>query len=311
MDKRPFGKTGFDSSVISFGAMRLINPETSTPTLLHALERGINMIDTARAYGNSEELVGKALKEWRGQRPFIATKVFPNPGNWRNFVPLEEAYTPAGIIDSVETSLRELRVDQIDLLQLHQWYYLWTHRPEWLDTFRKLREQGKIRFWGISAQDHEHDAALQVVDMGLVDSVQIILNLFESRPLEAFIPLCGQKQTAIIARCVLDAGGISDSHTVDSLRKIPYFKGFEKVYAERLVILKERFGKYADTLPELAIRFALTHPAVSTLAMGMGSARSIDASIAAAEKGPLPQDVFEDINENYRWVKNFYQHGKF
>lgn len=311
MEKRPLGKTGFDATIISFGAMRLINPETSTATLLNALESGINMIDTARAYGNSEELVGKALKEWNGPRPFIATKVFPRPGNWRNYVPLEEAYTPEGIIESVETSLKELQIDCIDLIQLHQWYYLWTQRPEWLDTFRKLRDQGKVRFFGISAQDHEHDAALQIVDTGAIDSVQIIFNLFESRPLEALIPLCQKKQVGIIARCVLDAGGLLDSHDTDSLRKIPYFKGFEKVYSDRLHILKNRFTKTCPTLTELALRFALTHPAVTTLAMGMGSERSIKSCIDSAEKGPLPPDIFEDINVNYRWVKNFYNHGKF
>src|SRR5680860_1063796 len=96
MEKRHFGKTGFMTTPIAFGAMRITaNKKGISETLLDALEKGINFIDTARNYGESERIVGATLKEWNGERPFIATKVKPRDiTNWRFFVPLEEQFTP-------------------------------------------------------------------------------------------------------------------------------------------------------------------------------------------------------------------------
>ena len=154
----------------------------ASSVLLHALERGVNIIDTARNYGESEAIVGRTLREWRGPRPFLATKVKPRDvTNWRFYVPMPEQFTRASIVDSVETSLRTLGVECIDLLQIHQWYYRWSHETEWLEALHALRAAGKIRFIGVSAQDHEHDGVLKLVDDRMVDAVQVVLNAFESQ----------------------------------------------------------------------------------------------------------------------------------
>ncbi len=180
MHLRPFGSSGVSITPITFGAMRITaDAGGASSVLLHALERGVSAIDTARNYGESEAIVGRTLREWTGARPFLSTKVKPRDvSNWRFVVPIDEQFTPASIIESVETSLRTLGVDCIDFLQLHQWYYRWSHRTEWLDTLQALRAQGKIRFLGVSAQDHEHDGLLKLVDDRLVDGVQLVLNVF-------------------------------------------------------------------------------------------------------------------------------------
>ena len=170
---------------IAFGAMR-ITADTggASSVLLHALEQGVTSstrrATTVRARRSSVERCG----EWRGPRPFLATKVKPRDvTNWRFYVPMPEQFTRASIVESVENSLRTLGVECIDLLQIHQWYYRWSHETEWLEALHALRAAGKIRFVGVSAQDHEHDGVLKLVDDRMVDAVQVVLNAFESRPL--------------------------------------------------------------------------------------------------------------------------------
>ena len=217
LPQRPLGRGGPAVSVVTFGGMRFNETPLAggvSRALLAALEGGVTCLDTARNYQDSEAVIGRTLREWSGPRPVLCTKVKPlDPTNFRFHVPIEQQFTPASIRASVEASLRDLGVDCIDLLQLHQWYALWTHRPEWLETFRALRTEGKIRRCGISAQDHEHDALLPVVDAGLVEVVQIIFNLFESRPLVGLLPLCAERGVGVIARCVLDhSGALTGTH---------------------------------------------------------------------------------------------------
>ena len=107
----------------------------------------------------------------------------------------------------METSLRTLGVECIDLLQIHQWYYRWSHETEWLEALHALRAAGKIRFIGVSAQDHEHDGVLKVVDDRMVDAVQVVLNAFESRPFVSVVPLAEARGIGVIARCVFDHSG--------------------------------------------------------------------------------------------------------
>ncbi|GHC50909.1 aldo/keto reductase [Roseibacillus persicicus] len=317
MHLRTFGSTGIPVHPIAFGAMR-IQPDSRgiSETLLHALERGVNFIDTARNYGSSEEVVAKTLKEWKGKRPYIATKVKPKDiTNWRSYVPIEEQFTPASIRESVETSLRTLEVDCLDLIQLHQWYYLWSHRSEWLETLHQLREEGKVRHLGVSAQDHEHDAVLKLVDDQLVDSVQIIINAFESRPFVSCIPLCEERQVGLIARCIFDhSGSLATGGSRETLANdVKLSNASPKLvteYLNRIHRLQEDCCDSSMDLNELSIRFALSQPGTSVLALSLSSAKRVDRAIAAAEKGPLPDELFQRICRDHVWVKNFYYFSK-
>lgn len=318
MQTRPFGTTAINTTPIAFGAMRAeANSAGVSTILLEALEKGVNFIDTARNYGESEAIVGRTLKEWRGEKPTIATKVKPlDVTNWRFYVPLEEQFTPASIVESVETSLRTLGVECIDLIQLHQWYYLWTHRPEWLETLKGLQQQGKVRHIGVSAQDHEHDALLGIISSKMVDSVQIVLNAFESRPFVSVIPHCEQQGVAVIARCLFDhSGALAGGVTEEALAKTDVKLSNSSLeirteYLNRIERLKTEAKEAGLSLAALGIRFALSRPGLSNVAISLANTDQLDEAISAASQGPLPEELFQRICREHVWVKNFYYFSK-
>lgn len=313
MQLREFGTTGLSVSPIAFGAMRITaDADGTSAVLLHALERGVTLIDTARNYGDSEAVVARTLRAWSGPRPLLATKVKPrDTTNWRFYVPVDAQFTPESIIESVETSLRTLGVDCIDFLQLHQWYYRWSHRTEWLEALHMLRAQGKVRFIGVSAQDHEHDALLKLVDERLVDGVQLVLNAFESRPLVSVVPLAFERGVGVVARCVFDhAGALAGAATRALLAQdVKLANASPEIVAEylaRVAGLQDEARAHGMSLVELSVRFALSHPGVSTIATSSATAAQVDDVIAAAEKGPLDDGLLERVCREYVWVKNFY-----
>lgn len=312
MNQRPFGRLGVSVSEITYGGMHLDLEQLRggvSPSLLHALECGVTSIDTARGYGGSEAIIGRTLKEWRGARPFVATKIRPlSDKSWREFVPMEETFTAQSIRESVETSLQELAVERLDFVELHQWYYLWTHQPGWLETFRDLKREGKIAGFGISTQDHEHDAVLQVVDAGLIDGLQLVFNVFESRPLTSLLPLARMRDVGVIARNVLDHGGLTRVLTPEEIAANGMLrKPAAAHYAERIAPLAKIAADTDQTLLQLAIRFALTHPAVSTLTLSIGTREYVDAAVEAAALGPLDSEIFNRIEKDHVWTKNLWE----
>ena len=294
--------------------MRIVGdgPGGVSTALLAALERGITTIDTARNYGESEATVARTLREWRGPRPLIATKIKPRDiSNWRFHVPMDVQFTPGSIVSSVDESLRTLGVERLDLVQLHQWYYRWSHETAWLQTLHALRDAGKIGHIGVSAQDHEHDGVLKVVDDRTVDTVQLILNAFESRPLVSVVPLAAERGVGVIARCVFDhSGALAGVATRESLArdvKLAHASGdLVSEYLRRIDRLRDEAREHGMSLPELSIRFALTHPGVSTLAISLADAAQVESAVDAAAKGPLPDRLFDRVCREHVWVKNFY-----
>jgi len=314
MQTRPYGTQGLDVSAIAYGAMHIAaDPDINrgvAPSLLHALDRGVTLIDTARAYPQSEALIASTLREWRGPRPAIATKLIPlSRETFRFPAPLSAAYSPASIRASVEASLRTLGVDTLDVVHLHQWWYSWTHDSEWFDTLVDLRREGKLRRIAISAQDHEHDALLEVVSLGLVDGIQIILNLFESRPMASLLPLAREKGVGVIARCVFDSGGLSGTLSKAEFDSRPFLKNAPyELYQERVRRLRERFiPGVAGDVADLALRFALSIPEVSSVTVGMHTRALVDATLNSAGKGVLPADAVGAIRREHVWTKNFYE----
>ena len=313
MHERAFGNTGLQVSVVTYGAMTIAtDPELRSgvsPSLLRALERGVNLIDTARVYRDSESIVGKTLREWSGERPLLSTKIAPRSLKaFRSYVPIADSFTPESIAASVDASLALLGVDCIDIVHLHQWFYLWTHEDAWLEAMRTLREQGKIRCIAVSAQDHEHDALLEAMSRRSVDSVQFIYNVFESRPAVSLLPLAARNGIGTIARCVLDSGGLTGALDRAGFERTLFLRHapFDE-YQRRLAALRELCKEGDTELSELALRFALTDPSVSTLTVGMPSADLVERNLAAVAKGPLPAALFEQLRTHHVWTKNHYE----
>lgn len=314
MSTRAYGESGLQVSAVAYGAMTLAHDKAIkdgiAPSLLRALEGGVTLIDTARAYPGSEELIASTLRAWQGPRPLISTKLMPSSREtFRFYRPLAEAYTSQTIRASVEACLRNLQVERLDIVHLHQWHYLWTHEREWFDTLSELRTAGKIRCIAISAQDHEHDALLEVISQGLIDGVQVILNVFESRPMSALLPLARQRGVGVIARCVFDSGGLSGTLSMEDFFSRPFLKHAPYgQYRERLDELQRRFiPLIASSVPELALRFALSVAGVSSVTVGMPDTALVDATLAAAALGPLPSSVVETIRREHVWTRNFYE----
>jgi len=277
-----------------------------------AVDRGLNFIDTALAYGDgySEKLVGRFVKE-RKERIFVATKVPPKNRIWPARGALSEVFPPEYIIQCAETSLRNLGVDAIDLLQLHVWDAGWIKGESWYDALRKLQDERKVSFFGISINDHDPGSALELVQSGKVDSVQVIYNIFDQSPEDQLFPLCQQKDVGVIARVPFDEGGLTGHITPET--KFPkkdwrnyYFKGDRKQQVfERVEKLKGLLDGEAGTLPELALKFCLSHPAVSSVIPGMRTAAHVESNVAVSDAPALSKGMIAKLRE-HRWERNFY-----
>ncbi|MGH6986754.1 MAG: aldo/keto reductase [Caulobacteraceae bacterium] len=314
METRFFGATGLHVSLLAYGAMTIAGDpglkDGVSPSLIAALERGVTLVDTARVYPRSEEIIGATLAARSGKRPIISTKIRSQIRDaWRFPHPVSEAYPTLAIRASVEESLRALRVEAIDIIHLHQWWHAWTHDLTWLETLQDLRSEGKVRFIAVSVQDHEHDAVLDLVGRGLVDGVQTIVHLFESRPANSLLPLAADRGIGVIARCALDSGGLSGVLDAAGFAQRPFLKNAPFAeYSTRLAEIQSRFlPEAAASLPELALRFVASLEGVSAITVGMNEAGFVESAVAALEKGPLPANVTAAIRREHVWSRNFYE----
>lgn len=283
--------------------------------VINCLDKGINFIDTARDYGNSERILGKALKEYQGELPFISTKIqSKGPGMIRWGMPrdVNEVFPKGWITKSAEESLKQLDMDKVDLLQLHLYWANWGMEGYWMEELQRLKEDGKVDFIGASIPDHRHENALILVNSGLIDSIQTIVNIFDPYAFDSLIPLCQEKQVAVLARCVLDQGGLSgflNSNTKfeeGDLRKMLFTEGIRDEYMARVDALRRYIPKYASSLTALAIKYVLAHPGVTSALVSMHIEKFGNENIAVLDEPALPESVFEEIRRQHRWLKNLF-----
>lgn len=319
MRYRQLGRTGFNVSEIGFGAWGIgkqmwvgAEDKESLRALHQAVDAGLNFIDTALAYGDgySEKLVGRFVKE-RKERIYVATKVPPKNRMWPAKGALKEVFPPEYITDCAETSRRNLGVEAIDLLQLHVWDPGWLKEDSWYQALRTLQEQGKVRFIGISINDHEPNSAVELVRSGKIDAVQVIYNIFDQSPEDQLFPLCQEKNVGVIARVPFDEGALTGHITPETTFpkkdwRNYYFKGNRKQQVfERVEKLKTLLDGEARTLPELALKFCVSHPAVSSVIPGMRTAAHVESNLNVSEVPRLSPGMIEKLRQ-HRWEKNFY-----
>lgn len=282
---------------------------------LHACwDRGVNFIDTARHYGRSEALIGEALKAWRGPRPFIATKAEPvGPRlQWALPQPVEQCFPRGHITREAEISLRTLGVDTIDLFQMHLYWANWGIDGYWLEELDRLRATGKVRAIGVSLPDHRHDIVLPLVLGGRIHSVQTVFNLFDPQPLDCLVPLCAQHGVAVLARCVLDEGGLAGTLLPDTVFaegdfRARYFDcGPRATYLARVDALRAFVPAHAGSLAALALKFVLKDPGVTTALVSMHVKRFAEENLRALDESSLTGEVFELLRRKHRWIRNFY-----
>jgi aryl-alcohol dehydrogenase-like predicted oxidoreductase len=323
MKYRRLGRTGLMVSEIGFGAWGIgkglwIGAEDaeSLRALRRAVEQGVNFIDTALAYGpgHSERLVGQLVREMKVPL-YVATKVPPQNLKWpaARGVPVSEVFPAAHIKRSAEESLQNLGLDHIDLLQLHVWRdeYLDDTYAGWQEALREVQQSGKVRFVGISVNDHDPSSALRAVASERFDTAQIIYNVFDQSPEEAFFPACQKHDVGVIARVPFDEGGLTGTITPESTFppgdfRGQYFKGDRKREVwKRTEGLKKLLDGDAKTLAELALRFCLSHDAVSTVIPGMRRLSSVEANVAVSDGRRLSPALLAKL-KGHAWPRNFY-----
>jgi aryl-alcohol dehydrogenase-like predicted oxidoreductase len=289
--------------------------DTQAMAALHAaVENGINFFDTALAYGDghSEKLVG-ALKRESDREIYIATKIPPKNQLWpaRPGIAISEVFPKDYIVECTEKSLRNLGVDVIDLQQLHVWNPEWIDRDEWRRGFEAIKTSGKVRAVGISINDHQPDSALEIIKTGLIDTVQVIYNVFDQSPQRNLFPLCREKHIGVIARVPLDEGSLTGQ--INEFTQFPagdfrnlYFSGDRKKQVfERVTALSKELGIPLEHLPEIALRFCISAPALSSVIPGMRRVERVQTNAMAIGQGPLPEPVLE-ILRRHAWERNFY-----
>jgi len=321
MHYRKLGRTGLEVSEVGYGAWGIgktswigAQDDESLRALRRALDLGLNFIDTALAYGDghSERLVGEVVRE-RAEAIVVATKVPPRNGRWpaRPGTPVDEAFPGSHVRECTERSLRNLGLEVIDVQQLHVWSDEWVGQGDWLETVEALRAEGKIRFFGISINDHEPANALRLIETGVVDTVQVIYNVFDQSPEDELLPACQAHDVGVIVRVPFDEGGLTGRITPDSEFapedfRSGYFRGDRKREVhERVRAIVSELGVGEDAMAEIALRYVLSHPAVSTVIPGMRSVRNVERNMAAGDGRGLPADQVQRLKA-HRWVRNFY-----
>jgi len=322
MNYRTLGRTGLSISEIGYGAWGIgktswvgADDEESLQALNRAIDLGLNFIDTALGYGNghSERLVGQAVRQ-HSQPVYVATKIPPKNRKWPApaGIPASDAFPADHVISSTETSLRNLGLETIDVQQFHVWSDEWVGQGDWLEAVQKLKEQGKIRSFGVSINDHQPNNAIKLIETGVVDTVQVIYNIFDQSPEDGLLQACQKHNVGVIVRVALDEGGLTGRITPDStfeegdFRNV-YFGGDRKrqVY-ERVQAIAADLGISTDGMAETALRFVLSHPAVSTVIPGMRTVRNVERNVKAGDGRGLPAEQLAKLKA-HRWDRNFYQ----
>ena len=314
MKLRTFGRLGWKASEIGYGMWGMggwsgSDDRESMASLELAAARGVNFFDTAQAYGegHSEQLLAMLLKDNSGKRTFAATKVPPMNRQWpsRRGVPLADVFPRAYVRRYVDISRSNLGVDTIDLLQLHVWEDDWLETGELAQTVAELRRDGWIRAFGISLNRWEPWNGIRAVRSGLVDAVQMIYNIFDQAPEDELLPACRKNQVAVIARVPFDEGSLTGGLTLKSTWPEGDWRGTYFV-PENLKASVARADALKPLLPagvsmaDLALRFILSNPDVSTVIPGMRRLANVEANVAASEAGPLSPELIARLRA-HRW----------
>jgi len=318
--QRTLGRTGLQVSEVGFGSWgiggkiwRDSNDQSSLNALAKAFDLGVNFVDTALIYGNghSEQLIGQALK-YRRENIYIASKVSPKDGGWppRPGVSFGKAFPLRHVKKCTEESLKNLKRDSLDLQQFHIWSREWAGDDDFREAVEWLKQSGKARFVGISVNDHEPATVMAVLRTGLIDCVQVIYNIFDPSPADELFPLCQQMNIGVIARVPFDEGSLAGKITAETSFeagdwRARYFSGDRKQEVlRRVAALQQDLGNQ-EPLAHTALRFCLSHPAVSTVIPGMSKASHVEENIAAAAEGALAESTLEMLRR-HRWARNFY-----
>lgn len=316
MRYRTFGRAGWPVSEIGYGMWGMAgwtgsDDAESLRALHRAVELGCTFFDTALAYGagHSERLLGEVVRAHSGHRLVVATKVPPKNLKWpgKAEYPASETFPADHIRDSTARSLANLGLERIDLLQAHVWDDAWAADDGWKRAVEDLKRAGTIGAFGISVNRWQPENVLAAIATGLVDAVQVVYNVFDQAPEDRLFPACRAANVAVIARVPFDEGSLTGTLTPDT--RFPdgdwrgtYFTPDHLAATLARVDPLRALVPEGGTLPDLALRFILACPDVSTVIPGMRRTRHVDANLGASDRGPLEASLVAALRQ-HRWTR--------
>ena len=314
MKYRKLGRTGFEVSDIAQGLWGMSgwsgsSDQESLAAMQLAVDLGCNFFDTAWAYGEgkSDGFLGEIMSRNSGKRLYAASKIPPANDKWPALpeYKYKDVFSPKHVFKYAERIRKQLRADTIDLLQFHVWDDSWTDEPDFRSTVEQLKHDGWIRFFGLSINRWEPENGIKALRTGLVDVVQVIYNIFDQAPEDKLFPVCQELNVGVIARVPLDEGSLGGKMTL----KTRFPKGdWRSGYfgPENLSKTINRVEKLKEilpagmSLPEMSLRFILSHAAVSTTIAGMRKAEHVRQNMATSDAGPLNKSLLTELKK-HRW----------
>jgi aryl-alcohol dehydrogenase-like predicted oxidoreductase len=301
MRYRRFGRTDWDVSEVGYGMWGMgdwsgSDDEESLASLERSVELGCTFFDTAWVYGRgrSEGLLGRLVRAHPEKRLVTATKVPPKNFKWPTApeYTLDDCYPPDHIEEYVHRSLQNSGLTRFDLVQLHTWNPAWIDDERWLRKLEDLVRQGLVGAIGLSLNRWGPKTGVEAVKRGGIHAVQVVYNVFDQAPEDELFPVCREHGVAVIARVPFDEGSLTGALTRDSRWpegdwRNSYFTP-EKLAAtlDRVEALRKDVPQ-GLALPELALRFILSHSAVATVIPGMRKRHHVEANLAVSDQGPL------------------------
>jgi aryl-alcohol dehydrogenase-like predicted oxidoreductase len=314
MQYRKFGRTEVQVSDIAHGLWGMSgwsgsSDRESLQALQLAVDLGCNFFDSAWAYGEgkSDGLLGQTLAKNKGKRLFAASKIPPKNDRWPALAKYQyhDVFPPDHVFKYADLIRQQLGTDSVDLLQFHVWTDKWTNEPDFRKTVEKLKKDGTIRYFGLSLNRWEPENGIKAIRTGLVDAVQVIYSIFDQSPEDKLFSLCKEMNIGVIVRVALDEGSLGGKMTKDTTFpkddwRSGYFNPKNLAETMKRVDKLKAILPSGMSLPEMALRFVLSHPAVSTTIVGMRKLAHVRENIALSDKGPLSPELLKELKK-HRW----------
>jgi aryl-alcohol dehydrogenase-like predicted oxidoreductase len=313
MRYRPLGHSGLNVSEIGHGLWGMgswtgSDDNASKAALRRSIEGGCTFYDSAFVYGDgkSDKLIGEVVSDYPQKPLVLASKIPPADFSWpsKPTNKLHQIFPRAHVLEYA-AKISDSFGRPIDLLQFHVWEDAWAGEAEWQDTVAELKQSGTIKAFGLSLNRWQPENGLAAIETGLIDSVQVIYNIFDQAPEDQLFPACRKHQVGVIARVPLDEGSLGGRMTAATTFpagdwRARYFNADNLAKTlPRIAALKELLPE-GMSLPEMALRFILSEPTVSTLIVGMRALTHVDANLSLSDKGPLPPDLVKALRA-HRW----------
>ena len=327
MKYRTFGRLGWNVSDIGFGAWAIggswgtVSDDESVKALHRALDLGVNFIDTAQVYGEgrSEKVIAQTLAERKGKdRVYVATKIPPSPdGVWppSPYDRCEDRYSETYLRQRLERSLKDLKVEAIDIVQLHSWTRAWNKNPTALEILRKFKKEGKLLGIGVSTPEHDQNSLVDLMRNGWLDSVQVIYNIFDQEAQAEFFPTAHEHNVGVIVRVAFDESALTGKLTRETKWEDGDFRNnyFAGDRLERTVRRVEQVQQTVSTtekdLATAALKFALKPKGVSTVIPGIRNTRQAELNCAVSDMPPISDDLEIKLRK-HNWRRAFWYGGK-